>query len=89
MSTQQNLCKYHRECKKFNPATTLTVILGVKGYPESYWPRTKTNICVNGGGCGCGSWRHYTNKEMGWYEPFPNRAGKVEASLKFKIGEKP
>ena len=86
MSEQQlNLCKFSRTCKKYNPTPTLTVTLGVKGYPESYRQVQKTNVCVNGGGCGCASWRYRTSKEMGWYEPFQNRSAPVEAPLKFKI----
>lgn len=63
-------CKFDRICKKFNPAPTLTVTVGVKGYPDSYRQIQKSNPCVNGGGCGCPTWRHYTNKEIGWYEPY-------------------
>lgn len=67
-------CKFELECSKYNPARTLTVTVGIKDHPETNRKIVKPNPCTNGGGISCSSWKHFTSKDIGWYEPLPRRS---------------
>jgi hypothetical protein len=78
-------CKFDYLCKKtgkFNPVDTIPVtIRGINGQPKTI---LKTNKCAHGGGSGCPTWRHYTDREIGWYRPLPGRNLKPKI-LKYQI----
>jgi hypothetical protein len=67
-------CKFEDECGRYNPARTVTVTVGIKDHPETNREIVKPNLCVVGGGCACASWRHYTSKDIGFFDPLMNRS---------------
>ena len=70
-------CQFDLECGKYNPERVIAVqIKGIRTDANPTGEKTiyKPCICVIGGGCGCASWRHYTSKDIGFYDPLMRRS---------------